>query len=224
MRLPKVSLRSITKMNSGEIIRARVKLPCSIRLNGSELRIARGVTEELSRESLIVVTPSIAGTRWLRASSNVLIAVELPSTGIFDPRVLECAASISRVRAFSSGVRIIAAVHRMAVINRDLEKRARSRWAAHAHTAELVPAVARSQNENPVIFANHRTDLNSDVTGEHTLSFLKNLLIEEDGQDMVEYGLVVAGLVAAGALAFAAYTGALKGALTTLGSSVTAVL
>jgi len=56
------------------------------------------------------------------------------------------------------------------------------------------------------------------------MSFLKNLLIEEDGQDMVEYGLVVAGLVAAGALAFAAYTGALTSALTALGNSVTAVL
>jgi Flp pilus assembly pilin Flp len=56
------------------------------------------------------------------------------------------------------------------------------------------------------------------------MSFLKNLLIEEDGQDMVEYGLVVAGLVAAGALALAAYTGALSTALTDLGNSVTAAL
>ena len=56
------------------------------------------------------------------------------------------------------------------------------------------------------------------------MSFLKNFLIEEDGQDLVEYGLVVAGVVVAGAAAFAAYTGKLNGALTTLGNAVTAAL
>jgi Flp pilus assembly pilin Flp len=38
------------------------------------------------------------------------------------------------------------------------------------------------------------------------MSLLKNLLIEEDGQDMVEYGLVLAAVVAAGVLVFANFS------------------
>ena len=207
-------------MNTGETIRARVELPCSIRLDGSELRIARGVTEELTRESLIVVTPSIAGSRWLRASANVSIAVELPVTGTFEPRVLECAASISRVRAFSSGVRIVARVHRMAVVNRDPGARTRSRCAIHPYAAEAVPAIERSQNDNPVIHLNRRTNSNSNLRGDNTMSFLKNFFVEEDGQDMVEYGLVVAALVIGGVAIFTGYTGKLTSAMTALGTSV----
>lgn len=56
------------------------------------------------------------------------------------------------------------------------------------------------------------------------MSFVKKFLLEEDGQDLVEYGLVVAGIVLAGAAAFAAYTGALTGAMTTLGNAVTTAL
>jgi len=197
-------------MNTGETIRARVELPCSIRLDGSELRIARGVTEELTRESLIVVTPSIADSRWLKTSANVSIAVELPVTGTFEPRVLECAASISRVRAFSSGVRIVATVHRMAVVNRDPETRTRTRCAGHSHAVESVPAIEGSQNDNPVIHLNHRTNSNSNLRGDNTMSFLKSFLVEEDGQDMVEYGLILA-LVVAGAV----------GIYTTFGTAIT---
>jgi Flp pilus assembly pilin Flp len=211
-------------MNSGETIRASVKLPCSIRLNGSELRIARGVTEELTRESLIVVTPSIAGNPWLRAASSVLIAIELPFTGKFEPRVLECAASISRVHVLSRGVRIVAKVHRMAVIDRYPERRTKSRCAMHPRAAESVPAIARSQNENPVIHTNRPTGMNSNLTGEQTMSFLKNLLIEEDGQDMVEYGLVVAAVVVAGVAAFAGYSTKLSAAFVTLETAITNAL
>jgi Flp pilus assembly pilin Flp len=211
-------------MNTGETIRARVELPCSIRLDGSELRIARGVTEELTRESLIVVTPSIAGSRWLKAAANVSIAVELPVTGTFEPRVLECAASISRVRAFSSGVRIVARVHRMAVVNRDPEKRLRTRCAMHSHAAESVPAIERSQNDNPVIHTNHRTNSNSNLRGDNAMSFLKRLFVEEDGQDMVEYGLILALIVAGGLVAYQALGGAVTGGITTAAKAVAAAL
>jgi Flp pilus assembly pilin Flp len=94
----------------------------------------------------------------------------------------------------------------------------------HPRTAESFPAVARPQNENPAIRTNRRTDLNSDLTGEQTMSFLKNLLIEEDGQDMVEYGLVVAAVVVAGVAAFAGYSGKLTSAFSTLEAAITAAL
>ena len=54
------------------------------------------------------------------------------------------------------------------------------------------------------------------------MSFLKNFFVEEDGQDMVEYGLVVSLVVAGGLLAIGAYTGVLQAAFTALGATVTA--
>jgi Flp pilus assembly pilin Flp len=108
----------------------------------------------------------------------------------------------------------------MAVINRDPETRTRSRCAMHSGATGAVPAIAKSQNDSPVIRKSHRTDLNSNLTGELTMSFLKNFLVEEDGQDLVEYGLVVAGIAVVGAAAFALYTGA----LTTGWTAVTAAV
>ena len=211
-------------MNSGETIRARVALPCSIRLNGSEFRIVRGFTEELTRESLIVVTSSIAGSGWLKASANISVEVELPFAGTVEPRVLECAANIHRVRAFSSGVRIVARVHRMAVISRVPEAHTRCRTVAHSCAAELVPAVTRPQNDNPVIRRNHPTNLSSNLTGENTMSFLKNFIVEEDGQDMVEYGLVIALVVVVGITAFTTLGTKISTGIGSVGTSIAAAL
>jgi Flp pilus assembly pilin Flp len=172
---------------------------------------------------LVVVASQTAG-RWLKASADVFIAVELPFAGAFEPRVLECAATISRVRSFSNGVRIAAKVNRMAVIGRSPEARARSRAAAHSYAAGTVPAVERPQNDNPVIRMNHSTNLNTNPTGENTMSFLKNFFVEEDGQDMVEYGLVIALVVAGGAGIYTAFSTQLTTAFTTLGGKVNSAL
>jgi Flp pilus assembly pilin Flp len=43
------------------------------------------------------------------------------------------------------------------------------------------------------------------LTGDRTMSFLKNFFVEEDGQDMVEYGLIIALLVLLAAVAFGHY-------------------
>ena len=56
------------------------------------------------------------------------------------------------------------------------------------------------------------------------MSFLKNFLLEEDGQDMVEYGLVIAAVVAAGVLAFTAYGTSLSADFTTLEAAITKAL
>jgi len=207
-------------MNSGETIRAKAELRCSVRLSGSERRIARGFTEELTRESIVLVMSSIAGNRWLKAAADVLIAIELPFTGKFEPRILECAASISRVNAFSDGVRIVAKVHRMAVVNYDLKSRRRLPAASHTCAAQPVPAATRPQNNNPVIRMNHRTNFNTNPTGEHTMSFLKNFFVEEDGQDMVEYGLVISLVVIGGVAGYTAFSNQIGAALKTLGTSI----
>ena len=205
-------------MNSSETIRAQVELACSIRLSGSDNRIVRGVTEELAREYLIVVAPSLTVHDWLCHGSAVSIAVRLPSKGNVEPRVLECAATVCDVRPFSSRVRIRAEVHRMSVNRFHPELRARSLPATHICGVQPVPATERSLNHNPVIRQNRRTNLNQ--TGENTMSFLKNLFVEEDGQDMVEYGLVIALVVVAAAGLLTTFNGSINTAFTALGTTL----
>ena len=198
-------------MNSSETIRAKVELACSIRLSGSDNRIVRGVTEELAREYLIVVAPSLTVHSWMSRGAAVSIAVELPSKGIVEPRVLECVATVCDFRAFSSRARILAEVHRMSVhpLNPPV---------THRCAAQSFPAAERPLNHNPVIRQNHRTNLNQ--TGENKMSFLKNLFVEEDGQDMVEYGLVIALVVMGAVVALGTFNGSITGALNKLGTAI----
>lgn len=52
------------------------------------------------------------------------------------------------------------------------------------------------------------------------MSFLKNLFVEEDGQDMVEYGIVIALVVIAAAAAMTTFSGKITTAFGTLGGQV----
>jgi len=52
------------------------------------------------------------------------------------------------------------------------------------------------------------------------MSFLKNFLKEEDGQDMVEYGIVIALVVIAAAAAMTAFSQQISSAFAALGTSV----
>jgi Flp pilus assembly pilin Flp len=210
-------------IRAGEAIRAKVELPCSLRLKGSEIRIVRGVTEEVTRESLVVVIPSPAGG-WLKNAANVTIAVELPVKGKFEPRVLECAATISLVSASVNAVRVVAKVNRMTVMSREAEPEVASRPVRHSCAAGNVPAVSRSQNDNPVIPRNHRTNLKKHSRGEHTMSFLKNFFVEEDGQDMVEYGLVISLVVIGGVTAYTAFGTSINSAIGVVGTHITSSL
>jgi Flp pilus assembly pilin Flp len=56
------------------------------------------------------------------------------------------------------------------------------------------------------------------------MSFLRNVLVDEGGQDLVEYGLVVAGIAVVGAAAFALYTGALTTGWTAVTTAVSNAL
>jgi Flp pilus assembly pilin Flp len=56
------------------------------------------------------------------------------------------------------------------------------------------------------------------------MSLLKNFFIEEDGQDMVEYGLVVSLVVAGGVAAYAIFSAQINAAFTALGAAVTAAI
>ena len=54
--------------------------------------------------------------------------------------------------------------------------------------------------------------------------FLKSFLIEEDGQDMVEYGLVVAAVVVAGVAVFNTFSTQLGTAFVTVETNITNAL
>jgi len=56
------------------------------------------------------------------------------------------------------------------------------------------------------------------------MSFLKNFFVEEEGQDMVEYGLVIALVVIGAAAGYTAFQVQITGALTTLGTAIGAKL
>jgi pilus assembly protein Flp/PilA len=64
------------------------------------------------------------------------------------------------------------------------------------------------------------TDPIDQEQGEHSMSFLKNFFKEEDGQDMVEYGLVIALAVLAAGGVMTAFKGSIGTAFTTLGTNV----
>jgi len=53
------------------------------------------------------------------------------------------------------------------------------------------------------------------------MSFLKNLFVEEDGQDMVEYGLVIALVVMAAVALLTGFKTNIATAYTALGTNVT---
>ncbi len=52
------------------------------------------------------------------------------------------------------------------------------------------------------------------------MTLWKNLFVEEDGQDMVEYGMIIAVLVLGAIVAFTAFGGKLSTGLGALGTSV----
>ena len=52
------------------------------------------------------------------------------------------------------------------------------------------------------------------------MSLLKNFFVEEDGQDMVEYGMIIAVLVLGAIVAFTAFGGKISTGLGALGTSV----
>jgi len=51
---------------------------------------------------------------------------------------------------------------------------------------------------------------------------IKNLFIEESGQDMVEYGLVIALLIVGAAVGYATFFNSINNALNTLAGNITA--
>ena len=56
------------------------------------------------------------------------------------------------------------------------------------------------------------------------MSLLKKFFIEEDGQDMIEYGLVISLVVIGSIVAYKNFQGQIATALNTLGAAITNAL
>jgi Flp pilus assembly pilin Flp len=56
------------------------------------------------------------------------------------------------------------------------------------------------------------------------MGHLKRIFIEEDGQDMIEYGLVVSLVVIAGVVAYSAFGTTINSGISTIAASVAADL
>jgi len=106
-------------MKLNQSIKAHVELPCFIRYWAEGLRTARAVTKELSRESLVVITPSAVPLDRLNFQTRIAVGIDLPHSREFKPRVLECAATVSAVRQVDSGLCITAKVNRMTIKDRE---------------------------------------------------------------------------------------------------------
>src|ERR1035438_5251407 len=167
-------------MNLSENIRTRIELPCSIRLLGTGHGIARGVTEELSRESLVVIAFSAIPVDRLSNSAYITVAIELPHSREFSLRLLECAVSVSRVHLVESGLRISAKVNRMSIKDLNPDPITPGRFDTGKYGPQPIPAVEGPRNVHRVARRNHLTK----TQGEYSMSFLKNLFIEEDGQEI----------------------------------------
>jgi len=56
------------------------------------------------------------------------------------------------------------------------------------------------------------------------MPLLNRFWAEEDGQDMIEYGLVISLVVIGGIISYQAFQGTISNALNTLGASITNAL
>lgn len=117
-------------MSMSQTIAARVELPCSIRIYSRGLDATRGVTEELSRESLVVIASSVVRSDGLSRGAHIAVAIELPHSREFPPRLLECTATVSSVHPVGDGLRIAAKVNRMSIKDRDSDQAVRAEYDA----------------------------------------------------------------------------------------------
>lgn len=205
-------------MDQSQIIKARIELPCSIRFYSKGLGSTSGVTEELSRESLVVIAFSVVRPEWLSKLAHIAVGIELPHSREFRPRLLECAATVSGVHPVENGLRIAAKVNRMCIKDREPGHAVPSGYEAGQRGLRPKAASEGTRNTDFVIRESHLTK--NLQQGEYTMSFVKKLFVEEDGQDMVEYGLVLGLVVLACASLLSTFQGKISTGFSSLGASV----
>ena len=146
------------------------------------------MTEELARDFAVLLAGAGCAPQWLHDGREVKLSIELPSFEGRAPRVLECGSVITRLESMAQGFRIRLNIYRRTFLSPGGEK-----------CGSPSPAACRDREVTKT-----STQLLTIERGKQ-MRFLKNLVNEESGQDMVEYGLVVALIalaVIAGVTAF----------------------
>ena len=95
-------------------IRASVNLRCVLRGSGFRLPEVGGVTEELTRDSAVVLLREEAAAQWVRPGCHVTLLVELPAFEGQVPRFLDCSAVVGPSWFDGGGPRIRLAITSMA--------------------------------------------------------------------------------------------------------------
>jgi len=158
-------------------IKARIDLPCSVALRCSGLIVIRGVTEELSRESLVIIAFPALAFRVLCPHARIRVTVELPNSRLSKPRLLQCSATVSAVSPLDRGLRIEATVQHMSIQDRDLVPSLSSMSGPAQFGVHSGSAIAGSRNHHVAVLRS-RSALNSKQ--DYSMAFLRKLSIEED--------------------------------------------
>ena len=163
------------QMNRETNIRTTIELPCSFILCGTDHKFVLGMTELLTRDSLVALISLATPSEWLNDTASVIIAVDLPCTGLSEPRVLECAATISRVRPSTWGMRVDAKVNRMKFQNRENYLLKHNCTGVRQSGVKSILAIRKSRALQSVTALRHQKLLTKlfNQQGEHNMSFFK---------------------------------------------------
>jgi hypothetical protein len=78
-----------------------------------------GVTQELARDSAIVLVALRSQPDWLRPRCEVILALELPPFRSEPPRYAECSATVLKVRSSGNASRLELAIARVCFVSRE---------------------------------------------------------------------------------------------------------
>ena len=101
-----------------EPIKATAKLRCVIRCCVASEAAVNGFTRELARDHAIIDSGIDAQPGWLKPGRQVTLAIELPPFRQETPRVLECSATVVRLRFVDEYSRLELEIQSMAVAKR----------------------------------------------------------------------------------------------------------
>jgi hypothetical protein len=90
-----------------QLIRARVALPCILRSPASMEEKAGGVTEELTRDTLLLRLPRGPAAHSLRTVLALVVDIELPAADRRSARYLECTATVRSALPAGDTVQIL---------------------------------------------------------------------------------------------------------------------
>jgi hypothetical protein len=100
-----------------EPIKANVALPCVVRSPASTEAGVEGVTDELTRDRIVLRLPAGPPALSLRPGLAVVVDIELPVSDGRSPRHLECTAAVHSTQLLGDAVQVLLDVSSMNFIS-----------------------------------------------------------------------------------------------------------